>query len=282
MRSIPFPQPEGRRRLYAGRTHEVSNQGTSGFASFFDFEGVESDNFSLAQLAAICRGADPGTTLESIEVGMTKNPVLYGDFNVHFFVYFTTAGYDGPEQDLTRGYDRRIQGFVPSAGGFPPGSVLPVGAGGSERQIRTVLSGGVWWIQDTVGTTTTTLGYFPTGEGDAEIPFDLIDSSACEALWYGEVFDDTEVTPSWTPANMGNGIPGTAADADPNTPEPAYLRQMIVERMAGNVWFSTEAGALGDIDPACYSVSGVNTSITPGFDVWFTYGGPGGDAPGCD
>jgi hypothetical protein len=280
IRSIASPQPAGRKRLYGGRVHVVSNIGTVGFATYHDFAGVELDTFSLVQLALLCRGSDPDNTLESVEVGINKHPQIYNDNNVHFFVFFTTEGYKDEQVDFVRGYNRMIQGFVTWPGAFPPGAVLPVIDAGGERQIRAVRSGSAWWVQDTVpGGPTTTLGYYPIGTAAGQINFDLIGSSACEALWYGEVFDKTEETPFWTSANMGNGVFGTSEGSP-------FFRQMIVERdSGGNLWFGSGAPTT-DLDPSlldanCYTASPL-LAPAPGFDVWFRFGGPGGDAAGCD
>jgi len=76
---------------------------------------------------------------------------------------------------------------------------------------------------------------------------------------------------------MGSGAFANAEEGAP------YFRQMVVERSAGgNLWFSTNAGVGGPADGACYTVSDVNASSTPGFTRWFTFGGPGGDSMGCD
>ena len=164
LKSIPIPQPAGQDRLYATKTDFNTNIGTQGWVRYHNPAQVPASGMSLAQLGVFCWGGGPGsTTLEGIEVGIQENSPLYGDSNLHFFTYFRTHG--GDQGDYIGGYNQLFDGFVPNGGAFPPGATVPnPPAGGSQRRIRAVLSGGAWWVQDWVSSTSNTwLGYYPVG-----------------------------------------------------------------------------------------------------------------------
>jgi hypothetical protein len=271
--SLPTPQPASRNRLYGGKIDTITNIGTQGWVSYFDFAQVPNDGMSLVQLATLCPGTNSATTMEAIEFGIQKNRPVYNDSNLHFFTYFRTAG--GAQGDYIGGYNLLVKGFVPYAGAFPPGAIVPTPpAGGQERRLRVTLFNGAWWLQDYVSDTAFTwLGYYPIGTGAGQINFDLINNSSCQVHWYGEVFDPTPT--DWTFANMGNGVFGTSAGS-------AYMRQLFSEGFLFNTWLSTSAVTTPTQDTACYSTSAVNQSVTSGWERWFTLGGPGGDAVGCD
>ncbi|MCG5051407.1 MAG: hypothetical protein KA712_00450 [Myxococcales bacterium] len=116
-------------------------------------------------------------------------------------------------------------------------------------------------------TSFTWLGYYPIGNASGKIPFDLINASACETHWYGEVFDATPT--SWHNGDLGNGILGPSAGS------LAFL-EMIVERSVGNIWFNGTGTAT---DAACYNMTAVQNN---GSTNWFNFGGPGGDGAGCN
>ena len=275
--SIPTPQPEGQDRLYGLRRHAVTNIGTQAWLNIWNFGQVPSDGMSLSQLSLHCGS---GNSIETIELGFQKLPSLYGDSNIHIFSYFTTGGY-GNQADYVRGYNQTVAGFVPYTGAsFGPGATIPtphsvVGGTQRERRLRVVRDGDAYWLQDWTGPSSFTwLGYYPIGSGEGEIPFNLIDDEACNVSWYGEVFDPTPT--SWTSANMGSGE--FAAEGQGNA---AYVRGIIVERSSGNIWFSTAATTGGASDNNCYTVSAVSSGGS-GWERSFFYGGPGGDATGCN
>lgn len=267
----PFasPQPAGRNRLYTSKVHTTSTVGTQGWIQYVNPAQVPSTGaFSLTQLASLCWGSSGATTLEAIEVGLQKFPGMYGDSNLHFFTFFRTHG--GDTGNFIGGYNLDVAGFVQQPGAFPPGAIVPNPPAGQahQRRLRTTLFNGAWWVQDWVSSTSFTwLGYYPIGSGSGQIPFDLINTGACETHWYGEVFDSTPT--SWHNGDLGNGILGPSAGS------LAFL-EMIIERSAGNIWFNGGGTAT---DPACYNMTNVQNNGTTN---WFNFGGPGGDGAGCD
>jgi len=288
LESLAKPQPAGQNRLYAAKRQVTTNIiGTTGWIQYVNPASVGAAEMSLSQLAVLDFGCGAAgqpacpvppavnTTLEAIEVGIQELPSLYNDSNIHFFTFFRTAG--GATGDYVGGYNMTVAGFVPQPGAFPPGAVIPNPPAGSahERRLRTVLSGGAWWVQDYLNATTFTwLGYYPIGTGSGQINFNLINTQAREVHWYGEIYDPTPTTPNWTSADLGNGIFGR------NTGSLSF-HGMIVERSAGgNIWFS--GTNVGPTDTNCYDTSANFTSTTPGWEVSFRYGGPGGNAAGCD
>lgn len=269
--SIPVPQPAGRDRLYNSRSHLATNVGTQGFVSFANIAQVPSDGMSLGQLGLFC---NVGTSnYEGIEVGAQKNQPLYGDSNMHLFTFFRTNG--KAQGDRVGGYNLNVAGFV-QTGPFPPGATITMSPSGfSEMRIRATLFNNAWWVQHVAGSTFTWIGYYPIGTGANQIPFDQINNNACDVRWYGEVFDPTPT--DWSNADMGNGVHG-------NTGGSAYFREMIVETApngGGGYWYPTNVPGTST-DAACYAMGALNSSTSPGWPVWFGYGGPGGDAAGCN
>ena len=86
----------------------------------------------------------------------------------------------------------------------------------------------------------------------------------------------TDPTPTtWDDTDMGNGINGYVSGA-------GMMHGMVVHRAAGDLFFSANASTGGPEDPACYRTSSVRVKNQVNWERWFRYGGPGGDAPGCD
>jgi hypothetical protein len=266
------PQPAGQQRLYALKWHNTTNIGTQGWIAFTNPSSVSASGgtFSLSQLGVMCPGPNEATTRETIEYGVQEFPTKYGDSNLHLFTFFTETGYQS-SGDYLGGYNTDVAGFVPT-GTFPPGAVVPDPPGAyGERRFRAVLSGGAWWIQDWVSASSNQwLGYYPIGP--SAIDFDYIVNGACRIAWYGEVFDPTET--DWTAANLGNGTFGRNNGS-------LHFRELIIERSSGgNLWFNGTNN--GPTDTNCYDQSNLFTSSTSGWQVWFRYGGPGGDNTGCN
>jgi hypothetical protein len=277
--AIPKPQPSNVTHLYGGRDDVSStavNIGSTGWMNYFDIQQVSSDGMSLGQLAlGSCNAFS-----EDIEIGLQKLPSLYGDYNLHIFAYFTRVAY-ASEGDYVGGYNRRVAGFVPYTGAYPIGATIPgpystVNGSQVERRLRIVKSGNAYWLQDYVSDTSYTwLGYYPVGTGTGQIPFTELNTGSCGVSWYGETSDSSPT--DWAATDMAGGqfASGTFGKA-------GYFRNMILERTAGNVWLSTASTQKGPVDTHCYTVSNVNTNGGTNWQVYFYYGGPGGDASGCD
>ena len=279
--NILKPQPAGRKHLYAGRQDvdfTSPNVGAVAWLNVWNIQQVPSDGMSLAQLAlAGCLIAPTGNVQETF--GLQKLPELYGDNNLHIFSYFTTNGY-ALEGDYIGGYNRRVQGFVPNTGAYPIGATIPgpyssVGGIQYQRRLRIVKSGNAYWLQDYLSDTAfTNLGYYPVGTAAGQINDHELKSAACRISWFGETGDKSEA--DWAAEDMAGGqfSGGLYGNA-------GFFRNMINERSSGNVWFSTGAGAMGPVDSACYTEQGVLAG-SGDFTRVLYYGGPGGDAPGCN
>ena len=267
--ALAKPQPAGQNRLYTSKVHSLTNIGTQGWIQYVNPAQVPSTGaFSLTQLASLCWGSGGSTTLEAIEIGLQKFPEKYGNSNLHFFTFFRTHGSDSG--NFVGGYNLDVAGFVQQAGAFPPGAIIPDPPAGQahQRRLRSTLFNGAWWVQDYVSDAAFTwLGYYPIGTGANQIPFDLINTSACDTHWYGEVFDSTPT--NWHDGDLGNGVLGTSGGS------LAFL-EMIIQQTASNVWF---AGSGTATDSACYAMTNVQNNGTTN---WFNFGGPGGDAVGCN
>lgn len=106
--------------------------------------------------------------------------------------------------------------------------------------------------------------------------FDQIDDQACRVSWYGEVYDNTETTPNWTPTNMGSGR--FAADGNLFA---SYHSNTFYANTSGVAKWPDTVGTGFEIlpgDAACYTTGAVNVSGTRKFYL----GGPGGDNANCD
>jgi hypothetical protein len=190
-------------------------------------------------------------------------------------VEFITAG---PKRIGHRkgGWAGMVEGFVPVNGRpFPPGIALTestLGGTQYDSQIQILLHNGDWWI----GHQGRWLGYYPGSL------LTLMSSSACEAIWYGEVADRTPTDWTWT--DMGSGQFGDVNGFG----QAAYFRSPYYLDADGVFHWLEDVGApnIGPVephDPACYTMS--KMSISNGDASWGRYfylGGPGGDAPGCD
>jgi Neprosin len=296
--NISSPQPAGQTNLHAGRTQPVTNIGTQGWIEYPDIADVPNDGMSLAQLAIYCAGTDALNTSESVEFGIQKSPNQYSEPapantpKQHLFSYFSTAGYKPVNLgNYKGGYNTTVAGFVPclinctATGGaapFGPGAVLPTPPPGVRhdrrlRVLRSAASGTIspaYWLLDYLSPTAYTfLGYYPIGTSQPNINFDVINTAACQVDWYGEAFDPTPT--NWSNVNIGNGIQGTLGTA------PRMHGTQYYPSVTSSQWFSTGAVDKSE-DLACYSSSLVVADATPNYERTFHYGGPGGDAAGCD
>jgi hypothetical protein len=131
----------------------------------------------------------------------------------------------------------------------------------SRFEIRNIK--GDWWIAHNFNW----LGHYP-----AHL-FDEMVGGACQAHWYGEIFDKTPE--DWTPTDMGSGrFAAEGLGSAANFRRPAYRDLSGVEQWPDN------AVPAPQTDPACYTSSGLLTG-GPQWERHMFVGGPGGDAPGC-
>ena len=99
-----------------------------------------------------------------------------------------------------------------------------------------------------------------------------LDTGACEAAWYGEVFDPTPST--WTTTDMGSG-----QFADLGIGNAAWIRSLGIFTDGSGFWTSpTVDDPMTIYDPNCYTRTPL--AKQPDGELWLFLGGPGGDAPG--
>lgn len=277
----PKPTPAfANNRLYGFHIDSHANIGTDGNINLWNYQEVASNEMSLLQTAALCRGTSAGTTMEAIEVGFQKAPSKYGDVNVHLFTYFRTAG--AATGDRVGGYNMDVQGFIQAAGApFPPGAGMNTNTFSTidgtqfECKIEVQLFQGNWWVF----ACGSWIGYYPTQSSTvvaaSRINFDLIGSGTCEINWFGEIFDPTPL--QWTNADIGSGRFASEGYA-----RAAYIREpFLIHSGTGLTWFSSAVPATGNgYDPDRYTVSSVFENGGTGWDRWFYVGGPGGKVHG--
>lgn len=258
--------PAGQNRLYAGLGKITANKGASSVVNAFGGT-IETGTLSLLEMAVVCRGSSPSTTHEQVGIAAGRNKNIYFDSLVRLQVEFMTAG-DMVVGPGIGGWHPFFSGFVASAGSpYPVGTVLAVSTiGGSqyEHSFSIQLSGGNWWV----GYNGSWLGYYPGAL------FNLINTSACESLWYGEVYDPTPT--SWTWTDMGSGMFASTAYGN-----ASYFRNPSYIATSGIAYWADGAANLSPMASACYTRTSLLSGAAP-FTRYFYLGGPGGDAPGCD
>ncbi|WP_170229047.1 neprosin family prolyl endopeptidase [Polyangium fumosum] len=265
-------QPEGQDRLYGGIAVPAQNIGAHSFINSYDGK-VEATTMSLLELAVSCDGLDPDTTLEQVGVTASRDRANFDRDDgkpavTRIQVEFYTAGFKNIGNDKG-GWDGMSTGFKPVGGApYGPGvALMPMSTVGgatydSRFEIRNIAGG--WWISHNYNW----LGYYPPEF------FDVMTSEACEAYWYGEVFDRTPT--SWTATDMGSGH--FAAEGFGRA---AYFRLPVYLDTAGVAQWPDGAGTPSAVDPACYTSTEL-FNLGPGFERVMYVGGPGGDSPGCN
>ncbi len=257
---------DGAKRLYAGWISLVDNWGGGG--QFGRFAGnVEQNSFSLTELAVSCDGSDKNNTLEQIGIVASQDPRHFGDTILRLQVEFFSQGIKYGNN--IGGWHGISKGFISYAGAVSsPGSALePVSASGGPQHasiFSIVYFFGGWWLSHNGNW----LGYYPF-----EL-FDMLDVKACDIAWYGEVLD---LTPEdWTFTDMGSGeFAEKGKSVAAQVSKMTYYEPSLATPKAPQSF-----GAMGPTDPKCYTKSAVFVDGVDG--VHFFYGGPGGNASGCD
>jgi hypothetical protein len=258
--------PAGQKRLYAGLGKVVANKGAGSWVNTFGGT-IESNTLSLLEMAVVCRGSNPSTTHEQVGIAASRDRRIYFDSTVRLQVEFLTAGDEatGPQ---VGGWDPFFSGFVAAAGRpYPPGVALTVSTiGGPQYDHRFVIqiSNGNWWV----GHAGNWLGYYPGSL------FNLINAAACEALWYGEVYDPTPTNWTWT--DMGSGLLASTGYGN-----ASYFRNPTYIATSGLSYWADGASNLSPNAAACYTRTNLLSGAAP-FERYFYLGGPGGEASGCD
>ena len=104
---------------------------------------------NIAEFRPACHGTTAGKLMQTVEAGWQVNPNLYGDWNTHLFVFYTTNGYE-PEGNQLGGYNQDVTGWVQYSSTIHPGAVWNTTSvfGGPQYHatFRVCLSQGNWWV----------------------------------------------------------------------------------------------------------------------------------------
>ncbi len=183
--------------LYANTFQHIPCYGGEGYLSVHNPYVAHPGEFSLAQIGLV--HSDGKQVKQSLEAGWMKYPNLFGDWEPHLFVYYTTNGYieDGDEKG---GYNLEVKGWVQCSNKIYPGATL-VGpsdeVGGSKyvMPIKYQLYEGKWWFW----CKNEWIGYYPASLfGDTGLR-----SQADHIAFFGEVAPLLHSGPTRTA--MGNG-----------------------------------------------------------------------------
>lgn len=258
--------PAGQNRLYAGYAKMAANTTATSVINAFGGT-IESGTLTLLEMAVVTRGSNPATTHEQVGVALSRDKANYADSQLRLMVEFFTAG-DRVTGHFVGGWDGFMLGFVAAAGRpYGPGAVFtPSTIGGAqyEHTVKIQNFNGDWWVSHNGNW----LGYYPGWL------FNLINVSAAEALWYGEVYDPTPTTWTWT--DMGSGLFASTAYGN-----AAYFRNPSYVAPSGVTYWAEGLAGLLPYAAACYTKSGLFSAAAP-WNRYFYVGGPGGEAVGCD
>src|SRR5262245_19709883 len=125
----PHPPAIGAQHKYAHAYQFVTNYGTEGYINTWKPYVQWSNEFSLGQRWTV-RGS--GATLQTLEVGAQTYKDIYGDWELHLFIYYTTNGYSQSGDNLG-GYNTDVKGWVQvGTSSFPGMRVAESVAGGDQ------------------------------------------------------------------------------------------------------------------------------------------------------
>jgi hypothetical protein len=272
--SVPgLPQGQGQVRRYAGINKVVQNLGVQAYIDAYNGK-VEETIMSVMEIAVVCQGPDPDTTLELIGAAVSRDRRNFDTklqpTRTRFQVEFLTAG--AAVGDYKGGWHGRVEGFnkfkpIRNAP-YGPGVVLEtseIGGGFKESLLEIQNIAGTWWVLHNKHW----IGYYPS-----EL-FDMMMFEACVVHVYGEVYDGTPA--SWTSSDMGSGL-----FAEEGYSKAAYFRRPRYRDLAGTFQWPDGAAAATPNDPLCYTSSGLLVDLGPFFERAVFASGPGGDSPGCN
>ena len=260
---LPSGQPSGQNRLYGGYLATVQNHGAQ--SSINQFPGVtEAGTFTLLEDGVTCFGTNPSTTQEIVGAAVARGVAGYDGTTLRLDTEFWTAGTSAGGNNIG-GWNTSVTGWVPLAGA-PYGPGVQLGfisvPGGTQYESPNVVvqkNSTGWWIAHNGHW----LGYYPSSL------FKLMNSAACQASWYGEVFDPTPT--SWTTDDMGEGGYDFAGFGWASYFHDVWFfttGDVATYANAGNSALPTP------IDNHCYTTGAWNSGGALGAN-WFYLGGPG-------
>lgn len=185
-------------RLYASRRVASTNYGgiTNVNGDFTGVDSPTSPDFAIFEIASFCASGGLVTDLVGVTVG--RNPNIYG------------AGYRFGAEYFDGGSANWISGggsqgaYVQTNPNYAPGVSINAASVANGTQYDVVISVEYytnatpkWWFN--VGGNY--VGYVTTGSA-----FTSLDTSACIVDFYGEVFDPSHLSSTWTIADLGSGV----------------------------------------------------------------------------
>jgi hypothetical protein len=245
---------------YAHAFQAVTNFGTEGTINTWRPFVQWSNEFSLGQLWLV-RGS--GIGLQTCEVGAQTYYDLYGDWNPHLFIFYTTNNYTQSGDNLG-GYNTDVAGWVQHSTLVYPGIRLAESVQGGDQYdltLKVTLSMGNWWVR--VGNEW--MGYYPNGlYNDAGLR-----NQAASVDWGGEIVDDTANHPEPTATWMGSGhFPYEGWQ------HAAYMRNLMYQSDAAGTMLPFQ-GYPSVTNPAAYQIA-TDFSGTTTWGSNFYWGGAGG------
>lgn len=274
-----FGMPAGQDRLYAGFDLLQQNKGISATVNHFGGE-VENETFSLVELSVACPATGEVQELIGVAISIDRwnfeyeveplTPRLHVEY-----ARMVNGQLQGAWNMQTRAFRPYDVELVVSSNDVKLDARVPVGGtvktsvpGGEQHEYRMDLfqvPTGDWWIAFNYRL----IGWYPASL------FSMLNSGACRAHWYTEVYDKTPL--SWTTTDMGSG---QFASAGKN--QTTYIRNPVYR---DPFWIEhvPELNILKDSTPnapACYTRSKLFLN-DPELSDHFFCGCPGGNAPNC-
>ncbi len=227
---------------------------------------VERNNeFSLSQIW-LSRGS--GTNLETVETGWQVYQGRNGDNLPHFFIYYTSDGYD-----TTGCYDLTCTGFIQTDTSIVIGMQLPSSVSGGTQQEGTVAywrdpTTGHWWLAVGEGVDRILVGYYPTSLFDTN----GLENFASRITYGGEIINQN-VGGQHTATDMGSGAFPAAGHS-----QAAYQRSLQYMDISQNILDVTPGTTIVD-DSLCYDIAHDSNTA---WGRHFYYGGTGYNNPDCE
>ena len=203
--------------------------------------------------------------MQTVEVGAQTYRDLYGDWNPHLFIFYTTNNYKHRGDNLG-GYNRDVAGWQQRSQVVFPGMRLAESVPGGDQydlSLKVTLSLGNWWVR--VGNEW--MGYYPNGLfSNAGLR-----NQAARVDWGGEIVDDLAFHPEPTSTWMGSGHFPPAGWQN-----AAYMRNLTYQTDAGGTMTSYQ-GFASATNPNAYQIA-ADFSGASTWGSYFFWGGPGGVA----
>ena len=253
-----FEPPSGHE--YAHAYAFIDNQGEQADFNIWQPAVQQTDEFSLSQLWVV-RGT--GSSLQTVETGWQVYDDMYGNWQPHLFIYFTTHNYDAGYPggyNLSGGYFVQTDSSVVIGGVFASVSVL----GGAQHDVTLAYfrdQGGShnWWLK--VGDKW--VGYYPNSLFSSA----GIADKGGRVDYGGEIVNDS-VGGVHTTTDMGSG----------RFPDEGWQYAAFVKRakyVDGSGTLQDATGLIRTVSDATYYDLALSSSDDVNWGRYFYFGGPG-------